>query len=80
MAPMNVSNPFLVSPKIPAVLDPDFRPAALAVRAFEAAAETSGRAIDLGIAIEQADGSTVCFRRKFLPPDHPHAAANSFFL
>ncbi len=77
---MNASNPFLVAPRIPAVLDPEFRPAALATRAFGKAAEASGKAVDLGIAVEQSDGSTFCFRRKFLPVDHPQAGANGFFL
>lgn len=72
--------PFLAPPRIAAVLDPGFRPAALAVRAFEKAADASGRALHLGIAIEQADGSTFTFQRKFLPTDHPNAAANAFFL
>ncbi len=71
---------FLKPPRLAAVLDPGFRPAALAVQDFEAAAEASGRPLTLGIAIEQADGSTYAFRRKFLPLDHPQAGANAFFL
>lgn len=71
---------FLVPPGIPAVLDPGFRPAALAVREFERAATATGRPADLGIAIEQADGSVFRFHRRFLPEDHPQAAANAFFL
>ncbi len=77
---MDSSAPFLVAPAVVPILDPGFRPAALAVRAFERTAAASGRALPLGIAIEQADGSSFSFRRSFLPPDHPQAAANAYFL
>lgn len=62
------------------MLDPDFRPAVLAVRAFEGAAVATGKALEVGMAVEQADGSTFVFRRKFLPLDHPRAGANLYFL
>ncbi len=77
---MHVHAPFLTPPRIVADLDPGFRPASVAVRNFEAAAEATGKALQLGIAIEQADGSTFHFHRKFLPLDHPLAEANGFFL
>ncbi|MCC6231507.1 MAG: ROK family protein [Verrucomicrobiales bacterium] len=77
---MDSTAPFLVPPAVVPVLDPDFRPAALAVRAFERAASASGRALPLTLAIEQADGSSFSFRRSFLPADHPQAAANAFFV
>lgn len=77
---MDSTNVFLVPPRIPAVLDPGFRPASLAVRAFEQAAHATGRPLSLGIALEQADGSVFRFQRVFLPVDHPAAAANAFFL
>lgn len=67
-------------PAVTPVLDPGFRPAALALRAFEQTAEATGRPLTVGLAVEQGDGSTYCFRRKFLPQDHPAAAANAYFL
>lgn len=77
---MDALSPFLQAPALPPTLDPEFRPASLAVRSFEAAAQASGRPLSIGVAVEQADGSTFCFHRDFLPLDHPHAAANAFFL
>ncbi len=72
--------PFLQAPAVVPDLDPAFRPASLAVRELERAADATGRPLILRIALEQADGSTFAFQRRFLPLDHPHAAANSFFL
>lgn len=73
---MNSLNRFLVVPQILPPLDPEFRPAVLAERAFAAAAS-----VPVTLAIEQADGSV--FHRAFrvLPEGHPDApAANGFFL
>lgn len=66
---------FLTAPQIVPPLDPEFRPAVLATRAF--AAEAS---VPVTLALEQADGSV--FHRSFavLPESHPEAAANAFFL
>ncbi len=47
----------LIAPRLQPVLDPQFRPAALAVRTFRAAVHASGSGVPLGLAIEQADGS-----------------------
>ncbi|MBX3744319.1 MAG: ROK family protein [Verrucomicrobiae bacterium] len=77
---MDAHLPFLAAPRVVPSLDPDFRPAALAVQAFEREAIASGQPLTLGIALEQADGSTFQFQRRFLPLDHPAAAANAFFL
>jgi predicted NBD/HSP70 family sugar kinase len=77
---MEVPLAFLPSPAVMPALDPGFRPAALAIRAFEAAAEATGRPLRLGVAVEQADGSIFHFERRFLPLDHPHASANAYFL
>jgi len=77
---MEVPDFLLPEPKIKPVLDPGFRPAALAVRALEGAAKASGRGLDVGVALEQADGSMFSFRRAFLPVGHPAAAANAYFL
>lgn len=51
----------LLHPSIAPVLDPDFRPAALAWRAF--ARSIAGNSVPVRIAIEQANGSTYVFER-----------------
>ncbi len=51
----------LLYPSITPVLDPDFRPAALAWRAF--ARSIAGNPVPVRIAIEQANGSTYVFER-----------------
>ena len=67
----------LVTPKVTPVLDPYFRPAALACRSFEATARATGKATPLGIALEQADGSIDHFHT-ILPPEDQPASAGSF--
>ena len=47
----------VATPQVIPPLDALFRPAVLVNRAFRAAALATGRAVPLGIAIEQADGS-----------------------
>ncbi|MGZ5566863.1 MAG: ROK family protein [Limisphaerales bacterium] len=66
---------FLIAPKIVPPLDPAFRPAALATRAFAKASETAG-AIPVQIALEQGDGSVTHYRTEVLPASHKNAAAN----
>ena len=56
-------------------LEPGFRPAALANRAF--AAEAS---VPVRIALEQADGSVFHFNKKILSPKHPGASCNFLYL
>jgi len=51
----------LIVPEVKPVLDPEFRPAALAWRAF--ARRIAGRSEPVRIAIEQGDGSTYVFER-----------------
>ncbi len=51
----------LFAPAIAPVLDPTFRPAVLANRAFRASVQASGRAQPIRLALEQADGSTFHF-------------------
>jgi hypothetical protein len=70
----------LVAPRVPAVLDPDFRPAVLAVNAYNALVDASGEAVPVRIALEQADGSVFRFDMRVLPESHPQAAINAFFL
>lgn len=53
----NQSSIPLVVPKCAPVLDPQFRPAALAVRAFREQVRQSGQAQTVRLALEQTDGS-----------------------
>ena len=66
----------LIAPRITPALDPMFRPASLATRAFREEAELSGRAVPVRIAIEQADGSIFHFVTNIFGADHPSAAGN----
>jgi predicted NBD/HSP70 family sugar kinase len=65
----------LRTPALLPPLEPGFRPAALAHRAF--AAEAS---VPVSIALEQADGSVFHFTRNILPPQHPAAECNFLYL
>jgi predicted NBD/HSP70 family sugar kinase len=65
----------LKPPRLRPPLEPDFRPAALACRAFAAEATVPVR-----IALEQADGSVFHFSKRILPPDHPAAECNFLYL
>jgi predicted NBD/HSP70 family sugar kinase len=66
----------LVEPITHPPLDPGFRPAVLANRAFQQEVKASGRGISLVIGLEQADGSVSRFETRVLSEDHPRAAAN----
>jgi predicted NBD/HSP70 family sugar kinase len=57
-------------------VDPDFRPAALANRAFRQAAVEAGAAVPLVIALERSDGAVSRFETVAWAEDHPQAAAN----
>jgi predicted NBD/HSP70 family sugar kinase len=70
----------LVAPKVTPVLDPAFRPAVLAVRAFRAQVAAAGGGVPVRLAIEQADGSVFRFDIAVLPPSHPDAAGNAAFV
>jgi predicted NBD/HSP70 family sugar kinase len=61
-------------------LEPGFRPAALAVRAFDAMARESGQPVLVRMALEQTDGSVFHFETRLLPPGHTHAAGNAVHL
>jgi predicted NBD/HSP70 family sugar kinase len=68
--------PFLTKPEIVPPLDPDFRPAVLANRAFQQAVQASGAGVPLVLGLERADGSLSRFETQVLPDTHPQAAAN----
>lgn len=67
----------LVAPKVAAVLDPAFRPIALANRVF---LSEIGDATSVGFGIEQADGSLFHYRSKIAPAGHRLAGANFLFV
>ncbi len=74
---MSHDNAFpLVAPKCAAVLDPQFRPAALAMRAFAEQVRRSGQPQPVRIGLEQADGAVHHFRTEVLPEDNALAGAN----
>jgi predicted NBD/HSP70 family sugar kinase len=66
----------LPPPRVAPVLDPAFRPAVLAARAFEALVAATPGAVPVRLALEQADGSVFRFDRAVLPDGHPLTAAN----
>lgn len=77
---MNAVSLSLPGPKIVPVLDPSFRPAVLAHRAFRERVRASGTAVPVKLALEQADGSVFYFDTEVLPGNHPESAANSLYL
>jgi len=70
----------LVTPKLTPVLDPFFRPAVLANRAFRQRVRASGNELAVTVALEQADGSVFHFPTAIFPEGHPAAAANATYL
>ncbi len=66
----------LVEPAIMPPLDPNFRPAALANRAFRERVEASGDGVPLVFGLERPDGSLSRFETVVLRPEHPQAGAN----
>ena len=70
----------LVAPRVVPVLDPAFRPAVLAARAFRALVAGVPDRVPVRLAIEQADGSVFRFDLELLPAGHPAAAANAVYL
>jgi predicted NBD/HSP70 family sugar kinase len=70
----------LVSPRVLPPLDPAFRPAVLAVRAYEHLVNASRAPVDVRLALEQTDGSVFRFDTRVLPASHPQAAANHAYL
>jgi predicted NBD/HSP70 family sugar kinase len=75
---MNATSSFLPAPSVIPPLDPSFRPAVLANRAFSQAARSS--AVPVWLALEQSDGSVFHFSTFLLPSGHPQWAFNAFYL
>ena len=67
----------LVTPRVPAVLDPGFRPAVLAVNAYNELVDRAGGGVPVRIALEQADGSVFRFDTRALPESHATGGGES---
>jgi predicted NBD/HSP70 family sugar kinase len=70
----------LVAPRVPAVLDPAFRPAVLATRAFRDLLGSTSGSVPVRLALEQTDGSVFRFDTSVLPGSHSQAAGNAAYL
>ncbi len=70
----------LVPPRLIPPLDPDFRPAALANRAFLKEVADSGVGVSLVLGLERANGEVSRFETQVFPADHPRAAANLMYV
>ncbi|NOX64153.1 MAG: ROK family protein [Chloroflexi bacterium] len=66
----------LPPPKYSPPLDPDFRPPALANRAFRQEVEASGVGVPLVIGLERSGGAFSRYETLIYPDDHPRAEAN----
>ena len=75
-----MSNSFeLVAPPTAPPLDPGFRPAVLANRAFRQAVDASADAVDVKIALTRGDGSVSVYPTRAWAPDSPNAGANLMY-
>lgn len=70
----------LVAPRVVPVLDPEFRPAVLANRAFREQVRQSGKSLPVRIALEQTDGSVHHFNTEIFSEDAPQAAGNYTYI
>ncbi|HEV2392338.1 MAG TPA: ROK family protein [Verrucomicrobiae bacterium] len=70
----------LVAPRITPVLEPSFRPAVLANRAFGQLVRASGHPVQVGLALEQTGGNVSQFHTGVLPENHPLVAANFIYI
>ncbi|MCX7682735.1 MAG: ROK family protein [Anaerolineae bacterium] len=75
-----MTEPFtLITPKIVPPLDRDFRPAALANRAFQQEVADAGGGVPLIFGLERANGAVSRFETRVFPEEHPRARANLFY-
>lgn len=78
---MNTNNGLpLIAPRITPILDPWFRPAILANRAFREQVRQSGQAVPVRLALEQADGNVSHFSAEIFSENTPGAAGNFTYL
>jgi predicted NBD/HSP70 family sugar kinase len=69
----------LIEPAFIPPLDPNFRPAVLANRAFQRAVTESGAGVRLVLGLERVNGSLSRFETTVFPDDHPLAEANLMY-
>jgi predicted NBD/HSP70 family sugar kinase len=79
---MNDTSPLILPlPRVKPALDPDFRPAVLANRAFRELVEASDGAVEVTLALEQeTSGNVSHFHTAILPEDHASVEANWKYL
>ena len=70
----------LIAPRLTPVLDPSFRPAVLANRLFREQVRASRNPVQVGLAIEQSDGSVSRFSAEIFADNAPEAAGNFSYL
>ncbi len=70
----------LVRPRLIPPLDPDFRPAVLANRAFQKEVADSGVGVPLILGLERANGEVSRYETHVFPAQHPRAAANLMYV
>lgn len=68
----------LIEPKFLPPLEPEFRPASLANRAFRA--ETAAIGVPLVIGLERGNGEVSRYETRVFPSGHPNAAANLYYV
>src|SRR5579859_433475 len=66
----------LVNPQIIPSLDPDFRPAALANRAFRKSVEASGQSVPLVFGLERSNGELSRYETVVFSDSHPASESN----
>src|SRR5512137_1891676 len=70
----------LIKPRLVPPLDPDFRPAVLANRAFQKEVADSKVGVPLVLGLERANDELSRFETQVFPSDHPRAAANLMYV
>ncbi len=70
----------LEKPRFVPPLDPGFRPAVLANRAFRKKVEETGGGVPLILGLERTNGAVSRFETKVFPAEHPLAEANLFHV
>ncbi len=70
----------LVKPRFMPPLDPDFRPAVSANRAFQKEVADSQAGVPLVLGLERANGELSRFETRVFPSTHPRAQANLMYI
>ncbi len=70
----------LIQPRLVPPLDPNFRPAVLANRAFRTEVANSGVGAPLVLGLERANGELSRYETHVFPADHPRAVANRMYV